>query len=418
LSTATQLRLYGLPIGISEMILVTWILFVSFLLLRGVRFTADRAFVPVAGYWLVSLTLLGLGMVVAVYKREANLSAAAHDGLAFAYVGVLACLLNLRFYEREAREYHWHLARATFMLHSWCVGLLFAVGSLIATFGPITFWYAGIRFRGWAENPNQMALAMIGMPFLGWYLFKRSSGRVRKAGYLLGIGICGVVGLATKSDALQVGWAAALAVTGALLWYRITVRGRSRWLHVSHVIIPALVVIVGVFYGDAVFTYFTNIAEGIYAEGDQGVTRFALWLNGLAAIAQSPLVGFGPGAFSGLSGPLQGIEAHNSLIDWGMSTGAVGMLLHIALWGWCLWLAAQSRSGALIGMAVAVMTYSLFGYMLRHPDYWLMLILLLNLAASRPQIAFRQAPALAAAGDPAAPAWQTSRLRLRQPKIR
>jgi O-antigen ligase len=358
-------------------------------------------------------------MVVAIHTREFNFSVAAHDGLAFAYAAVVASLLSLSFYDRRAGEYHSHLSRRTFLFHSWSAALLFGVGSFTEALGPINVWYAGVRFRGWAENPNQMALAMVAMPFLGWHLLKQSSSFVGKAGYLLGIGVCSAVGIATQSDALQVGWAAALCTTGALVWYRITLRGRSRWLYLSHLIVPALVVVFGVSMGIDIVEQVGRIMRGIYEAGDQGAKRFTLWLNGLAAIVQSPLVGFGPGPFSGLSGPLEGEEAHNSLIDWGMSTGVTGVFLHLALWGWCLWRTTKSRSGALVGMAVAVMMYSLFGYMLRHPDYWLMLILLLKCAERSTQVASQQAPGLAAAGDPVPPALQIPRPRFRfqQPRM-
>jgi O-antigen ligase len=419
LSTATQLRLYGLPVGVSEAILTAWILFVIFLILRGAPFAIPRIFLGVTGYWLISIVLLCFGMIVAVHTREFRLSVAAHDGLAFAYVGLVASLLTLSFYDRVGFEYHLHLARATFLFHSWSAVLLLVLASLTPSVGPISFWYAGVRFSGWAANPNQMALAMVATPFLGWYLCQRSSSLVRKLGYLLGIGFCAAVGITTQSDGLRVAWAAALCVAGGFLWYRVTARGRSSWLYISHVIIPVLVLVVAVSYGGAVVEYLSRISEGTYAEGDQGAKRFTLWLNGLAAIAHSPLVGFGPGPFSGLTGPLEGEEAHNSLIDWGMSTGGIGMLLHLALWGWCLWRAIRARSGALLGMSVAIITFSLFSYMLRHPDYWLMLILTLSLTERGARVGLRQAPGLAAPGPAAPSALQThrSKLRIQQPKI-
>ena len=70
-----------------------------------------------------------------------------------------------------------------------------------------------------------------------------------KAAYLVGIALCVAAGVATKSDGMRVAWIAGLGAIFSLLFYRVTMRGRSRWLHVSHVILPALVVVVGVSFG-------------------------------------------------------------------------------------------------------------------------------------------------------------------------
>src|SRR5919106_6084161 len=49
LSGATQLRMQGLPIGPSEVVLACWLAFVGFLLLRGVRFGTSRVFAVMGG---------------------------------------------------------------------------------------------------------------------------------------------------------------------------------------------------------------------------------------------------------------------------------------------------------------------------------------------------------------------------------
>ncbi len=185
------------------------------------------------------------------------------------------------------------------MFHALAGGLLLGLAMVKPQLGPVGLWYGGIRFRGWSENPNQMALAMAAMPFLGWWLMRRTPSRFGKAACLLGIALCVAAGFATKSDGMRVAWVASFGAICSMLFYRVTMRGRSRWLHVSHVIIPALVVVVGVYFNEEIVTYFSGVAEGVYAEGDQGEKRFTLWGHGLEAIKQSPLLGFGPGPFSG-----------------------------------------------------------------------------------------------------------------------
>jgi O-antigen ligase len=260
---------------------------------------------------------------------------------------------------------------------------------MVPTLGPISLWYGGgFRFRGWSENPNQMALAVAAMPFFGWWFLQRSSSLIGKIACAVGIALCMVAGIATKSDGLRVAWVVSSGVIGLLMFYRVTARGRSRWLHISHVVIPVLLVMAVIFFGDELVARLSGVAEGIYAEGDQGEKRFTLWAHGLQAIAASPLFGFGPGAYSGYDGPFESFEAHNSFIDWGMSTGLAGILMYVALLGWITWQALRSRNVLLVGMVTTVIVASVFGYLLRHPDFWMVLVLVLIL--SERAIAFRE----------------------------
>jgi O-Antigen ligase len=380
LSGATQLRMEGLPVGPSEVILAVWLAFVAFLLLRGVRLGTSRVFLVMGGYWLAQLAILGFGAAVALYARRFDSAGALHDGLAYVYVAVLSTFLCLRLCDTDDYDYHWTFARLIFLFHALAGGLLLAIAMVAPQLGPIRFWYAGIRFLGWAENPNQMALAMAAMPFLGWWLMRRASGPFGKAACLVGIVLCVAVGVATKSDGMRVAWAASLGAIAAVLFYQVTMRGRSRWLHVSHLIIPVLVVVAGVSFGDEIAAYVTRVAEEIYAEADQGDKRFTLWRHGLQAISESALVGFGPGSYSGVAGPFEGREAHNSFIDWGMSTGAVGIAIYLGLLAWTVRRALQSGETMPIGMLISVVMVSTFGYVLRQPGFWMVLVLVLVLS--------------------------------------
>jgi hypothetical protein len=382
LSGATQLRVPGLPVGPSELMLMAWIMFVAFLLLQGVRFTAGRAFFGLAGYWLVSLFLLALGALVAIHTHKVS-SFAGRDAVALVYISVLVLLLALGLRDQGPGDYHLRMARMVFAFTAGFAALLIGTAAVTETLGPVRFWFGGIRFNGWAKNPNQMALAMVAMPFLGWWVLRQTPSRFGKTACALGIAVCMFVGIATQSDALRVAWAASFGAIGILLFYRVTLRGRSRWLHISHFLIPALVAVVGVFYGGAVMEHLFQVAEGVYVDRGQGDIRLSAWQHGIEVIGLSPLVGFGPGAYSGLYDTFEDFEAHNSLIDWGMSTGLTGVMLHLALWGWCLWRALRLNSVAFMGMAVAIMAFVMFGYLFRHPTYWIILVLILTLGEGR-----------------------------------
>lgn len=401
LSGATQLRMAGLPAGPAELILAAWVGFVVFLVLRGVRFAGGRVAVILGTYWLCALTFMGLGALVAVQTRRMELGAAAHDGMAFVYMGVLSTFLALRLFDQDTYRYHWHFARLNFLFHAAVAGVLLGVAMIAPQLGPLRLWYGGIRFSGWSENPNQMALAMAAMPFLGWWQLRRTPGRFGKTICGLGIALCVAAGFATLSDGLRAGWLASLGVIGGLLFYRTTMRGRSKWLYISHVMIPALVLILGTLLGGDMIDRIYRAAQDIYAEGDQGEKRFTLWSHGLAAIRVSPLFGFGPGPFSGYGGPFEGWEAHNSFIDWGMSTGVAGVLLYAVLLGWIGWRAFRSHEMTLIGMWVSVVVVSFFGYVLRQPDFWTAMVLVLVLSEIPLAVRAQQGSPAAPPGAPA-----------------
>jgi O-antigen ligase len=395
LSGATQLRFGGAPLGPSEIILGCWIFFVILLFLRGVPFKPSEAFFGLLVYWLIAWGLLGLGALISLYTNRISREA-GHDMVAFLYVSVLFLLLSLNFGGGRGSDFHWYLARTFFLFNATSAGLLLAIAMVTPGLGPVGFWF-GPRLRGWAENPNQMALAMAAMPFLGWLVLQRTSRLFGKVACVLGLVVSVVAGFATQSDGLRAAWVASFGAVSAMLYFRVTLRGTSRWLLISHAAIPAVFVIVGVFYGEAVVEKLDDISEGVYAEGGQGDTRLTAWRNGLQAMSQSPLLGFGPGSYSGLLGPFEDYEAHNSLIDWGMSTGLVGIILHLVLWGWCLRRALRYRSTAPVGMMVALIVTVTFGYLLRHLYYWIVLLLVLTLddgpEGARAQQAVPPAPA-------------------------
>jgi O-antigen ligase len=351
---------------------------VAVLLLRGETFTTGRVFMGLAAYWALAWVLLGFGSLVAI-QTDLSSRFALRDAAAFLYVTVLTLLLALGLGDRDGtQQTHRLLARTVFWLHALAAGLLMGMGLLQAHAQFIDVWY-GPRLRGWAVNPNQLALSLVAMPFLGCYLYQRSTG-LRRVVCLFGIISCVVAGIATQSDALRVAWIGSLGVVGVVLWCRAIFRGSSRWAWISHAIVPAMIVVVAVLLGDQVVNQLAQVFDRIYYEGNQGNIRLMAWRNGLAAMAESPLVGFGPGAYSGLMGPFEDFEAHNSLIDWGASTGLLGVILHVALWIWCAVRVLRSGSGALMGMLVSPLAFVMFGYLFRHVNYWTILLLVLTLS--------------------------------------
>jgi O-antigen ligase len=332
-----------------------------------------------------------------------------HQAIALILGALLTCFLAIRLPGQGDDDYYLLVARTAFFT-SFVTGTALLVAALVApSLGPIHPWY-GPRFRGWAENPNQMALMVLAMPFLGWHLLRQAHSR--GARLLYGLAIVGnvLVGLATSSDALRVAWLGAAGLIGFVLWSRALRRGSGASIYLTHVIVPSIILILTIGLGVQLLARFEAIGQGVYSAGDQGDIRIAAWENGLRAMGYSPLVGFGPGSYSGLAAPFQNFEAHNTYIDWGMSTGGLGVALQFALLAWSAWRVWRTRSFALLAGFGALFIFSIFGYTLRQPIYWLLLVLTLRLTEERADLGRRRvAPAPTGAPLPLRPVWQTPR---------
>lgn len=402
LAGATQLRPEtAFPIGAGEVLLISWILLVVFALLRGVPFTFGPTVRSLTLYWAATALVLLLGTLVALVNQRFMADETAYNTMAFLLAAVLSCLFNVRF--DGLPDYHERFARLLFFLTAACTGSQLAAGLTLGSLGPLELW-DGPRFTGWANNPNQLALYMVGMPFLGIYLMRRTRRLWRKLAHLLAIAVLVAVGLATQSDALRVAWAASAAGLGAYLWLRGLFWRRHRLLYVPYVIIP--VAVVGVLVvadpGARIAQQVTQMYED---QGAQGSVRISLWLNGLRVMGESPLVGFGPGFYSGIGNPFSGQEAHNSYIDWGTNSGLLGIALHFALLAWAAVRILRARTHSLLGLLLALIVFSSFNLTFRQPLYWFLLALCLNLPR----------PSLPAAGVPAAPRPVAAASRSRTP---
>lgn len=380
LTGATQLRLPGTPVGPGEVVLALWMAFFGFCLLRGVRFQYSSAFRVFLAFWLLAALLMALGSLVALHINGLADDSAGHDLLSFIFISIFTVMLGIQLGEDD---YYLTLARATFLAIGAAAFVLLVAMAVTSSIGPVSLWYYEQRFRGWSHNPNQLANFMLPMPFLGWYLLRRTRGLGRKLVYALGILVSAVVGVATESDALRVGWAGALAAIAAVVWYRTVVRGRGKFLYITHLLLPLVAIALAVGAGPEILDRAEEVARQLYEKEGQGSIRFTVWGHGIDALLLSPIVGLGPGAHAGHHQALEGMEAHNTFIDWGTSTGLLGTVLLVALLIWCIWRTLRAGELELLGVALVIIIDSLFAYSLRGPIYWILLVLVVALTDQR-----------------------------------
>ncbi len=370
LTTTTQLRPSGgIPVGPGEAMLALWTLVALVLLLSRSSYSGLLLAKPVLGFWAVAFTLLFTGFVFSSAHVFA-VHHVYHDALAFLFVALLFCV----YASRQNVLEHMELS-ARFLLPLVVIPMLLLLLLHRLTVGPFMLWMGnelGVRFQGLSENPNQLALAVVAAPFVAFHFFTHARGLFQKGWYLLLAGAAVPLGMATKSDALAVGWTVSgvLVVLG-LFAYSTTRTGHSAWkLWFFYIVVPAAAVMALGWLGGRGYAVISEKMTGIYNTGGQGSYRVLLWEHGIEAIAASPVFGHGPGAHSGHYGPFGQQEAHNTLIDWGASTGISGILLFLLFLGWAAYRAWRNGSVVLCVAVVALAGFSLLHYVVRHPIFW------------------------------------------------
>ena len=381
LTSATQLRAPFLPVGPGEVLLAMWLCAALVSLARQRQFETNPLVKPFLVFWLLTLAALALGWCSGLYLNVWD-NASTRDAFA---VLLAAGVVMVSSVQRRAAQRLWLASGALSVTLVVGLGVLLALSTMgRPVLGPINSLY-GFRFAGWALNPNQTALAVSVVPFFAIERRNACEGRVSRLGWTVVALVALVVGIATLSDALMLGWGVAAAIIGGKWWALTTfVPGNSRSAkRIAIFAVPLVVVGAIIAAGPRIIQLSEATAESSYQSNGQGADRVARWKHGLDAAARAPVFGLGPGSYSGPFSSFQGEEAHNTPIDWLDSTGVVGLLALLGLWSWVAWrVASMKRKGAGIALS-ALLSFAMFHFVLRQPVFW---FLLLALAASPPTI--------------------------------
>jgi O-antigen ligase len=329
-------------------------------------------------FWCLTLLTLSAGLLHAQASGVSRPAGVGRELVAFAYVGTL--MLVVGFLVRDATMAREVLRRYVTII---CVAVTvtFVAAVVFRSSGLGSLWYGGARFTAFAANPNQLALLLVPVPFI--ILQLQVDGRLARSSALLCLAAVTVAGVATFSDALALAWLAGGALSGASLLCRAGRTPGAGFGKVAAiwVLLPAVLVIAIIVAGPVIYPKVESAVTGVVREGSQASVRVILWQHGFEAIAQAPWTGWGPGAHSGVRGPFQETEAHNSYLDWGASTGVPGLAALLLMLGWAV--ACCIRGGKThLGVALlALMLFAVFHFVLRQPAFWLV-VLLLAIASS------------------------------------
>lgn len=339
---------------------------------RGLLADASlRGFIVFWGCFFFAMAVGAInGAAIPAWEAQRSI----HDALAFGFASLLS-VTALAYFRRHAEEAKDLLAIGLVVALIMNIGLWlaakFQLGAMSAS-----FMYSPVRFRGLAINPNQLALILVGMPFIGWYFLEAAESLFAKMLSIVAIAVAVFLGVQTGSDALKVSilvGVALLAINGANSVWR---RGSGwKWR------VVALGVILGVYFlSDSIIVGSDGLPQNIAA--DKGV-RFALWRHAFEAWLVAPIFGLGPGAWSGIDGPFEGLEAHNSFLDVGMSAGAIGLLTYLIILGWVALRFVRNKCYLLLIIGGVLIIYSFFHYVLRNPFFWGFCVMLLCLCPKK-----------------------------------
>jgi hypothetical protein len=435
LTTATQLRMHIFPLGPGETLLGVWLIFAAYGL-RKERLSpfATECSMVFISYWLVSGIALALGSLFGASLDVWNPRAALHDALAYCLVMLLCLSLVLSPYSPAALR---RLTRNVALAITLPIFVLWLYAQVTQGLGIVNFWY-GLRYAGWAVNPNQAALLLLMAPFLAFHHIETSGGGMannRQLGWSLLACAALTAGWSTDSGGLRLAWTVCIGLLAAGIMWRVKM-GRTGAKGLLSALLLALLLagmlhraaetgpvritqiekvnlaiaadrqalnlpgarevsghVGGLEVGgqalnlpgarevfDTQLPAITSVEQVYYQGDDELAVRATLAVNGLKAIFLSHLIGYGPGCYSGLERPLEGSEAHNTLVDWGTNAGVIGMVAMILLIVWLahgLWRAGYFS--LLAGLA-ALVVFSQFHHVLRHPIVWAYLALVGRLA--------------------------------------
>ncbi len=365
------------PLGLGETLLALWLacrglaVFRSF---RKIRIPRKGVIMGFLVFWLLAGTLAALGMLVALgLGQTPPTRTLCHDALALTFTGAVMIALTLR--DTVGSDEKDELLTLLYGLTA-----VLTAGILLASVIPSNvilacLWYGTVRLCGLSENPNQFALLLTPIPFMGWHLWTRyHSARHRWLIFLAGF-VCVTAGLLTRSDALVVAWGATTVSILSPFFLRA----------ISHVILGRATIWGWVFrvMGGSMLMAWIPFAVSLFVkrffamctEGHQASVRFALYENGVIALVRSFFLGLGPGAHSGLAGPFQGSEVHCSPLDWALMTGLAGLFLYLGLWGYLFWKSLRMRKWPILGLLASLFAFSLFHQTLRHPWFWVLIFI-------------------------------------------
>lgn len=396
LGTASQLRLPGVPLGIGEVCLVVWLGLASLHVLTSSKICNPTALLWLLAFWAFFIFIQSFGAFLALLRPEIiDPELVVHDIFAYLLVAAVTCLVAATMRpEGTLRQSLW------FLIGFWIIAMAaqLALGWGYFSISSVNPWYWD-RFRGWSENPNQLAIycAVLTPLSLHMALTAKRFGRL-----VAGLSCIAtfVVGRLTKSDTFLISMSLSIPLFTALRlrsWLTSTEhRRRLRFAAAAIAMIAIVPLSLSLLpYGVATANDVEGLAASMMKDRGGEATkatanlRLSLWQDALHAGLESGSLGLGPGPHlekpTGITDkgvPLP-VEAHSTLLDVFTQGGLLGVLAIFSLLAGTLMLLLRARLDALAVLIFALAIFSISHFILRHPTVWFAVTLGLVLGSVR-----------------------------------
>lgn len=363
-TTLTELRFGELPIGVPEFILLGCML-VHLPLGGGVHVE------PGANRFIVGLFLFFAATMPGFFSTlvsQGLLPDVMHNLLALAWMLVLFAYLQFGFDYRRG-ELDW-LCRMVLLFSCLyfviCLALVGVSPDMVFTREDVVDlteirdeeMLAIERLTGFADNPNQLGLhAIVALFFC--LRFWRTNGMLLST---IAFALIMATGVLTGSDSFIFG---AGLMVGVAVVLGLLLSGSI--YAVLLILVPAAV---GAFL---LYRPLLVRVRDLTSANDQDQTRYLLWENGWLATLERPLIGWGPGNWSGKTGPLEFFEAHNSVIDYVSNSGLLGGVVLVGGLAALFFGALRSRQATLFAGLCGIVFFALFHHTFRQPLMWLVM---------------------------------------------
>ncbi len=402
LTTATQFRLPGLPIGPGEICLALWI--VLMLILELGRYTPlTPAFRRMLVFWSLFGFAQSLGTLTGMAIGDLHdPSLFWHDALAYPLVGAFGCLSVV---EPGAAQRLRRAAEIFAAVGALCLLPQLAVGWDLIELPALDSWL-GDRLQGWSTNPNQLAFLCAVLVLLSLHLAdtaKRPGGRVAALLYIVPAVL---VGRLTKTDTFTFALLGAVPIFFVMklrFWLvasgsRFSFRASLAWI--ALIAIPLLLASAAPLVFSSVEST-DELAMGLMKNGGKEAPReaglrLALWSEAISRGTDSYMLGLGPGPHLPIPPEILAVrqsepvpnpsihptlngtpdfEAHNSLLDLFTQGGLLASLdfIWIAVIAWVA--PYRARLAGLVALIAGVSVFGLTNNIVRPPIFWLSIAL-------------------------------------------
>jgi len=408
LTLASQLRPAGLPLGPGEACLVLWLL-----LALGREAVRSGSLVTPAlsrlvGFWVVFTLAQCIGTLTGVLigdRHDTGLF--MHDIVAYVLLGMVSCLSVC---DPGALARLQRAARITVAVGAIVLAAQLAGGFTVPL--PMTDPWYWDRFRGWSENPNQLAVLCGALVFLAVHVIETAAAPRARMAAVACLILALAVGWLTKSGTFRIAVAASGPVFLTLKFRSwILAAGSRLTLRVAFALIVGcglpLIMVSAAPLATLVRISGSDLGKENNRDAErEAQVRFDAWSDAIRRGMESGLLGLGPGPHlpippSILQGRIGGsasqpkniehpapgaapnFEAHNTYLDLFTQGGLLATGVFVWLMATTVLTAYKAR---LAGLTTAMCSLAIFTtnhLIVRFPIFWFIIALCLVAGTDR-----------------------------------